>query len=172
MKVKQRRLEQLERLRSEITHTHPPPWLPILGIHIRSQVETRQSQSYKFLKIAKNSNFEINFTHANLLKLLDKMYKYEMDPTRTVGATERTRDAWPTDRWRETNIPPPPRGYKNAQLHVQNHSISILHNVYGVLDYNNYCQTSNISCTLVANKLVHHLDVVGASPVCAAPTTS
>ena len=30
---------------------------------------------------------------AHLLKLLDKMYKYEMDPTRTVDATERTRDA-------------------------------------------------------------------------------
>ena len=28
----------------------------------------------------------------HLLKLLDKMYKYEMDPTRTVGATERTQD--------------------------------------------------------------------------------
>ena len=26
----------------------------------------------------------------HLLKLLDKMYKYEMDPTRTVGATEQT----------------------------------------------------------------------------------
>ena len=39
-------LEQLECLRSEI----PPaaPWLPILVIHIRSQVKTRQSQSYKF----------------------------------------------------------------------------------------------------------------------------
>ena len=29
----------------------------------------------------------------HLLKLLDKMYKYEMDPTITVGATERTWDA-------------------------------------------------------------------------------
>ena len=29
----------------------------------------------------------------HFLKLLDKMYKYEMDSTRTVGATERTRDA-------------------------------------------------------------------------------
>ena len=29
---------------------------------------------------------------AHLLKLLNKMYKYKMDPTRTVGATERTRD--------------------------------------------------------------------------------
>ena len=51
-------LEQLERLRSEI----PPaaPWLPILVIHIRPQVKTRQSQSYKSKKIAKNSNF-LNF---------------------------------------------------------------------------------------------------------------
>ena len=40
------KLEQLERLRSEIP---PPPslWLPILMIHIRSQVKTRR-QSYIF----------------------------------------------------------------------------------------------------------------------------
>ena len=46
----------------------------------------------------------------HLLKLLDKMYKYEMNPTRTVGATERTRDARRTDKQTdgksETNIPP------------------------------------------------------------------
>ena len=38
-------LEELERLRSEI----PPdtPWLPILVIHIRSQVKTRQIQILK-----------------------------------------------------------------------------------------------------------------------------
>ena len=43
--------EQLECLPSEI----PPaaPWLPILVIHIRSQVKTRQSQSYKFKKLPK-----------------------------------------------------------------------------------------------------------------------
>ena len=42
----QQKLEQLEHLRSEI----PPaaPWLPILVIHIRSQVKRRPSQSYKF----------------------------------------------------------------------------------------------------------------------------
>ena len=92
------KLEQLDRLRSEI----PPaaPWLPILVIHIRSQVKTKQSQSYKFWKISKNSNFEIlqatlHTTH--LLKLFDKTYKYEKDPTRTVGATERMQDGW-TDR--------------------------------------------------------------------------
>ena len=35
-----------------------------------------------------------------------------------------------------------------------------------------YHQTSNISRTLVGNKIVNHSDVVGASPVGAAPTTS
>ena len=35
-----------------------------------------------------------------------------------------------------------------------------------------YRQVSNISSTLVGNKIVDHSDVVGASPVGAAPTTS
>ena len=35
-----------------------------------------------------------------------------------------------------------------------------------------YRQISHISCTLVGNKIVDHSDVVGASPVGAAPTTS
>ena len=35
-----------------------------------------------------------------------------------------------------------------------------------------YHKTSNIRHTLVGNKIVDHLDVVGASPVGAAPTTS
>ena len=43
---------------------------------------------------------------AHLLKLLTKMYKYEMDPTRTVGATEGTQDAGWMDGRSETNIPP------------------------------------------------------------------
>ena len=48
------KLEQLECLCSE--NSPPPlPWLPILRIHIRSHVITRQSQTYKFHKIAKNS---------------------------------------------------------------------------------------------------------------------
>ena len=36
----------------------------------------------------------------------------------------------------------------------------------------NYRKTSNISRTLVGNKIVDNSDVVGASPVRAAPTTS
>ena len=48
----------------------------------------------------KKSNFEILLVtlHAtHLLQLLYKVYKYEKDPTRTVGDTERTRDAGRTD---------------------------------------------------------------------------
>ena len=35
-----------------------------------------------------------------------------------------------------------------------------------------YPQTSNIMCNLIGNKIVDHSDVIGASPVGAAPTTS
>ena len=35
-----------------------------------------------------------------------------------------------------------------------------------------YRQTSNISCTLVGNRIVDHSNLVGASPGVAAPTTS
>ena len=43
------KLEQLERLRSEIPSA--APWLPMPVIHNRSQVKTRQSQSDKVAKI-------------------------------------------------------------------------------------------------------------------------
>ena len=39
-------------------------------------------------------------------------------------------------------------------------------------DKSHYRKTSNISRTLVGNKIVDNSDVVGASPVGAAPTTS
>ena len=45
-----------------------------------------------------------------------------------------------------------------------------LHEVMGLVFQN--CQTSNISHNLVGNKIVDQSDVVGASPVGAAPTTS
>ena len=41
-----------------------------------------------------------------------------------------------------------------------------------VVILNEYRQVSNISRTLVGDKIVDHSDVVGASPVGAAPTTS
>ena len=41
-----------------------------------------------------------------------------------------------------------------------------------LLQHKGYCQVSNIRRTLEGNKIVDHSDVVGASPVGAAPTTS
>ena len=49
------KLEQLEHLRSE--DTPAISWLPILLIHIGSQVKRRQSQSYKFKEFAQILNF-------------------------------------------------------------------------------------------------------------------
>ena len=116
------KLEQLEGLRSEI----PPaaPCLPTLVIQIRSRVKTRQSQSYKFEKFAKNSIFLIwqkTLYATHPLKLLDKMHKYEMDPIKTVDATERTRDAdGRTDRRTTDGVkpiypPPPPQQLRCAR---------------------------------------------------------
>ena len=45
-------------------------------------------------------------------------------------------------------------------------------NVDKIFFWCNYRQVSNIRRTLVGNKIVDHSDVVGASPVGAAPTTS
>ena len=63
--------------------------------------DSHQIPSQNFFEILQET---LNATH--LLKLLDKMYKYEMDPTRTVDTTGRTRNAGRTDRWSETNISP------------------------------------------------------------------
>ena len=54
--------------------------------------------------------------------------------------------------------------------------LSILHNLdesrMKFPSNQNYRQTSNISRSLVGNDIVDHADVIGASPVRAAPTTS
>ena len=81
-------------------------------IHIGSQVKTRQSQSYKVREFAKISDFLIlHGTH--LLKLLDKMCEYEMDPASIFVDTEQTRLGPQPERWMdiqtdgrsETSIP-------------------------------------------------------------------
>ena len=55
----------------------------------------------------------------------------------------------------------------------QGHGVILEQNKHKIL-YNKkiYRKTSNIRHTLVANKIVDHSDVVGASSVGAAPTTS
>ena len=120
--------QSLEHLHSEIppppppthTHTHTHTQHPMIMIthtiiHTRSHVKTIQSQIYKFKTIAKNPKFEIlhKTLHAtHLLQLPNKMHKYEMDPTRTVSATEQTRHAGQTDgrtdrqtEWNQYNTP-------------------------------------------------------------------
>ena len=44
--------------------------------------------------------------------------------------------------------------------------------LFGVKPVLTYCKTSNMNRTLVGNKIVDNSDVVGASPVGDAPTTS
>ena len=111
IKLKWLKLEQLERLRSEDIPT--ASWLPIPLSHIGSQVKRRQSQSYKFKEFAKISNFWIlkqTLQTKRLLKLLDKMCKYEMDPMSIVEDTERAQFCPQMDRRTdgqgETSIPP------------------------------------------------------------------
>ena len=64
-----------------ITHTSDSHQIP-------SQNNTSKLQILKNFEILQET---LHATH--LMKFLYKMYKYEMDPTRTVEATERTRDA-------------------------------------------------------------------------------
>ena len=81
-----------------ITHTSDSHQIP-------SQKKTKSK-----LQILKNFEIFQKALHAtHLLKLPDKMYKYEMDPTRTVHATEGTRDAGRTDgrtNWVKPIYPP------------------------------------------------------------------
>ena len=57
---------------------------------------------------------------------------------------------------------------------TDSHIVSCMGSVIGsgCQDYSGYPQTSNMSRTLVGNKIVDHSDVVRASPLGAAPTTS
>ena len=92
-------LNQLERLHSE--DNPRASWLPLLLSHIGSQVKRWWSQSYKFKEFCKITNILIlkQTLHAtHLLKLLDKMCKYAMDPTSIVEDTEWTRFCPRTDR--------------------------------------------------------------------------
>ena len=89
------KLEQLERLRSEdtprhpmITHTSDSHQIPKSK---QDKVNVTNLKKLQKIQIFKISHKTLDATH--LLKLIDKIYNYEMDPTRTVGSTEGTRDA-------------------------------------------------------------------------------
>ena len=73
---------------------------------LRSESKQDKVKVAKFTKLPKVQMSKIlqwNLHRTHILKLLDKMYKYELDPTRTVGTTERTWDAGQTDGQSETN---------------------------------------------------------------------
>ena len=76
--------------------TPAAPWLPILTSDFKSKQDKVKVTNFKKLP-----KYQIlKFQHAtHLLKFLDKMCEYKMDPTRTVGATERTQDAGRRDGW-------------------------------------------------------------------------
>ena len=79
--------------RPMITHTSDSHQIPSKSkTKLKLQI-LKKCQKFKFWNLARN--FTRYTTH--LLKLLNKMCKYQMDPIRTVGATERTRDAGQTD---------------------------------------------------------------------------
>ena len=94
--------------RPMLTHTSDSHQIPSQNTKSKLQI-VKNCQNFKFWNFARNFAYDT-------LKLLDQMYKYEMDPTRTVEATKRTRDAGRTrdgrrtneltDRRSETNIPP------------------------------------------------------------------
>ena len=101
------------------------PYCPTITHTSDSHQIPSQNKTKSKLQIQKDWNFARNFTcdTTHLLKLLCKMYEYEMDPTRTVGTTEWTCDAGWTDG-RTDGVKPiyPPttslyRGYNNASVH-------------------------------------------------------
>ena len=95
----EKQLEQLECLNSE--DTPAAPWLPILLINIESQVK---QDKVKGVNLKKLSNFKFQkskkkYQHTtHLLKLVDKMCKYEIDPASIVEHTERTLFCSQADR--------------------------------------------------------------------------
>ena len=78
-----------------LPHDYPYYWPVHIGF------KTRQSQSYKSKEFAKTSNFKIlkkNWHATHLLKLHNKMCKYEIDLASIVEDIERTRFCPQTDR--------------------------------------------------------------------------
>ena len=82
----------------------PASWLPVLLSRIGSQVKVTNLKNLPKLQFFLILIQPLHGTH--LLKLLDKMCKYEMDPTSIVEDTKRTRFCPQTDGQGETSIPP------------------------------------------------------------------
>ena len=90
------KLEQLERLRSE--DTPPPPHdYPYYWVILNPKSEEDKVKVTKLKNSPKFQIFKQTLHATHLLKLLDKMCKYEMDPMSIVEDTERTRFCPQTD---------------------------------------------------------------------------
>ena len=83
--------------------------------------------------------------------------------------TEELTTLWPQNisYWPKINIPS-----SNFTILMLNTLKLQLHSYVTAVKFLTYRQVSNIRGTLVGNYIVDHSDVVGASPVGAAPTTS
>ena len=93
-----------------ITHTSDSHQIPSQN-KTKSKLQILEKcQKFKLLNLARN------FTGGTPSEVVDKRYKYEIDPARTVGATERTQDAGWTDRRSETNIPSNNFVYDNVEI--------------------------------------------------------
>ena len=64
----------------------------------------------------------------------------------------------------------------SSQIQDAIHNVNISFEIFKIKQFNilrvKYCQISNISLTLVGNKIVDNSDAVAALPVGTAPTTS
>ena len=122
---------------------------------------------------------------------MNNISEIEVNATRSYHDRKQYVDRW-TDRWtvsyhNTTDFRP---AYKNSNLPWKQNGSSLTTGIckqnftaraqpapakpssFDCHEYSCYCKTSNISCTLVGNKIADHSDVVGASPVDAAPTAS
>ena len=63
------------------------------------------------------------------------------------------------------------QNYKCPKIEIKEQSFSAPHPRSAIIA-DMYCETTDISRTLVGNKIVDHSDVVGTLPVGAAPTKS
>ena len=95
---KKANLNETRTLTPAFWDTPAAPWLPYQWFTSDPKSKQDKVKVTNFKNLSKIQILHESLHVTNLLKLLDEMYKYEMDPTRTVGATEQTGDAGRTDR--------------------------------------------------------------------------
>ena len=130
---------------------------------------------HQIVQVCKNSVNQ-SACNASGMSVQKTWRKQQRSATRFKKAWRKWRTNWQRSQR--------PRRSKGRSIRKHTSESYVWLHIYGlVLDCGNslssgrlqkfYCRkTSNISCTVVGNKTVDHSDVVGASPVGAAPTIS